>query len=51
MFSVTVSRALSVADMVATEKAGEPVTVYATYASLERIVQAHQGWGWPSGTS
>ncbi|MEY9950335.1 Helicase associated domain protein [Kitasatospora sp. GAS1066B] len=23
----------------------EPVTVYATYASLERIVQAHQGWG------
>ncbi|MFG2919010.1 Helicase associated domain protein [Kitasatospora sp. NPDC048298] len=39
------TQAPRIADLVAKEKAGEPVTVYATYASLERIVQAHQGWG------
>lgn len=36
------TQAARIADLVAAEKAGEPVTVYATYASLERIVQAHQ---------
>ncbi|MGK4585953.1 hypothetical protein [Kitasatospora sp. HPMI-4] len=33
------TQAVRIADLVAAEKAGEPVTVYATYASLERIVQ------------
>ncbi|WP_035857861.1 DEAD/DEAH box helicase family protein, partial [Kitasatospora cheerisanensis] len=37
-----------IADLVAAEKAGEPVTVYATYASLERIIQAHQQFGLPA---
>jgi predicted helicase len=36
------TQAARIADLVAAEKAGEPVTVYATYASLERIVQAHR---------
>ncbi|MDH6130025.1 DEAD/DEAH box helicase [Kitasatospora sp. GP82] len=36
------TQAARLADLVADEKAGEPVTVYATYASLERIVQAHK---------
>ncbi|MFJ3219500.1 Helicase associated domain protein [Kitasatospora sp. NPDC086801] len=36
------TQAARIADLVRAEKAGEPVTVYATYASLERIVQAHQ---------
>ncbi|WP_405363565.1 Helicase associated domain protein [Kitasatospora sp. NBC_00085] len=39
------TQAPRIADLVAKEKAGEPVTVYATYASLERIVQAHRDWG------
>lgn len=41
------TQAPRIADLVAKEKAGEPVTVYATYASLERIVQAHQLYGLP----
>ncbi|MFB8206019.1 DEAD/DEAH box helicase [Kitasatospora purpeofusca] len=41
------TQAARIADLVAKEKAGEPVTVYATYASLERIVQAHQLYGLP----
>ncbi|MFE4482943.1 DEAD/DEAH box helicase family protein, partial [Kitasatospora sp. NPDC056789] len=36
------TQAPRITDLVAAEKPGEPVTVYATYASLERIVQAHQ---------
>ncbi|MFD5463074.1 Helicase associated domain protein [Kitasatospora sp. NPDC127059] len=43
---VTTSAA-RIADLVASAKAGEPVTVYATYASLERIVQAHRLCGLP----
>ncbi|MEU3570583.1 Helicase associated domain protein [Kitasatospora sp. NPDC036755] len=39
------TQAPRIADLLPAEKPGEPVTVYATYASLERIVQAHQGWG------
>ncbi|WP_052509501.1 DEAD/DEAH box helicase [Kitasatospora griseola] len=39
------TQAARIADLVAAEKSGEPVTVYATYASLERIVQAHQLYG------
>ncbi|MFF2147945.1 Helicase associated domain protein [Kitasatospora sp. NPDC058190] len=39
------TQAPRIADLVAKEKAGEPVTVYATYASLERIVQAHRDFG------
>ncbi|WBP92042.1 DEAD/DEAH box helicase [Kitasatospora cathayae] len=39
------TQAARIADLVAKEKASEPVTVYATYASLERIVEAHQAWG------
>ncbi|MFI5648989.1 DEAD/DEAH box helicase family protein [Kitasatospora sp. NPDC051705] len=42
------TQALRIADLVAAEKPGEPgepVTVYATYASLERIVQAHRDFG------
>ncbi|MBD0695060.1 DEAD/DEAH box helicase [Streptomyces sp. CBMA123] len=42
------TQAPRIADLVATEKAGEPVTVYATYASLERIVQAHRDFGLPA---
>ncbi|PYC75785.1 helicase [Streptomyces tateyamensis] len=41
------TQAPRIADLVAKEKAGEPVTVYATYASLERIVQAHRDFGLP----
>ncbi|MFF3113601.1 Helicase associated domain protein [Kitasatospora sp. NPDC057904] len=41
------TQAPRIADLVAAEKAGEPVTVYATYASLERIVQAHHLYGLP----
>ncbi|TYC68837.1 DEAD/DEAH box helicase [Streptomyces sp. CB01881] len=37
--------AARIADLVASAKPGEPVTVYATYASLERIVQAHRDFG------
>ncbi|MFI9273432.1 Helicase associated domain protein [Kitasatospora sp. NPDC052896] len=40
--------AARIADLVGGTKAGEPVTVYATYASLERIVQAHQLHGLPA---
>ncbi|MEV6212559.1 Helicase associated domain protein [Kitasatospora sp. NPDC051914] len=42
------TQAARIADLVATEKVGEPVTVYATYASLERIVQAHRDFGLPA---
>ncbi|MFG2918375.1 Helicase associated domain protein [Kitasatospora sp. NPDC048298] len=42
------TQAPRIADLVAKEKAGEPVTVYATYASLERIVQAHRLCGLPA---
>ncbi|MFE7524635.1 Helicase associated domain protein [Kitasatospora sp. NPDC057542] len=42
------TKAPRIADLVAKEKADEPVTVYATYASLERIVQAHQLCGLPA---
>ncbi|WP_051817705.1 DEAD/DEAH box helicase [Kitasatospora sp. NRRL B-11411] len=42
------TQAARIADLVASAKAGEPVTVYATYASLERIVQAHQQCGLPA---
>ncbi|MFE7587898.1 Helicase associated domain protein [Kitasatospora sp. NPDC057512] len=42
------TQAARIADLVAVEKAGEPVTVYATYASLERIVRAHQLCGLPA---
>ncbi|MGW3077215.1 MULTISPECIES: Helicase associated domain protein [unclassified Kitasatospora] len=42
------TQAARIADLVAAEKAGEPVTVYATYASLERIVQAHRDFGLPA---
>ncbi|MFD8085344.1 Helicase associated domain protein [Kitasatospora sp. NPDC059722] len=41
------TQAPRIADLVAKENASEPVTVYATYASLERIVQAHQLYGLP----
>ncbi|MBO1416210.1 DEAD/DEAH box helicase [Streptomyces sp. FH025] len=41
------TQAARIADLVASAKAGEPVTVYATYASLERIVQAHRDFGLP----
>ncbi|MFJ5924296.1 Helicase associated domain protein [Kitasatospora sp. NPDC092948] len=42
------TQAARITDLVAKEKAGEPVTVYATYASLERIVQAHRQFGLPA---
>ncbi|MFE5586364.1 Helicase associated domain protein [Kitasatospora sp. NPDC056531] len=42
------TQAARIADLVASVKAGEPVNVYATYASLERIVQAHQLYGLPA---
>ncbi|MFE4600461.1 Helicase associated domain protein [Kitasatospora indigofera] len=42
------TQAARIADLVASAKAGEPVTVYATYASLERIVAAHQDFGLPA---
>ncbi|AXI76111.1 DEAD/DEAH box helicase [Peterkaempfera bronchialis] len=42
------TQAARIADLVAKEKADEPVTVYATYASLERIVQAHRDFRLPT---
>ncbi|MFC8452130.1 Helicase associated domain protein [Kitasatospora sp. NPDC057223] len=42
------TQAARIADLVAGEKAGEPVTVYATYASLERIVAAHKDFALPA---
>ncbi|MER7579635.1 Helicase associated domain protein [Kitasatospora sp. NPDC097691] len=39
------TQAARIADLVASAGPAEPVTVYATYASLERIVQAHQQFG------
>ncbi|MET9618124.1 DEAD/DEAH box helicase [Kitasatospora indigofera] len=42
------TQAARIADLVAQEKAGEPVTVYATYASLERIVAAHKDFALPA---
>ncbi|MDH6711366.1 putative helicase [Kitasatospora sp. MAA19] len=42
------TQAARIADLVQAEKPGEPVTVYATYASLERIVQAHRLHGLPA---
>lgn len=42
------TQAARIADLVASVKAGEPVTVYATYASLERIVKAHKECGLPA---
>ncbi|MFD0279292.1 Helicase associated domain protein [Kitasatospora sp. NPDC127111] len=42
------TQAARIADLVAKEKTGEPVTVYATYASLERIVQAHRDFDVPA---
>ncbi|MFI9365947.1 Helicase associated domain protein [Kitasatospora sp. NPDC053057] len=42
------TQAPRIADLLAKEKPGEPVTVYATYASLERIVQAHRDFGLPA---
>ncbi|MFF2956759.1 Helicase associated domain protein [Kitasatospora sp. NPDC057965] len=42
------TQAPRIADLVAKEKTGEPVTVYATYASLERIVAAHRDFGLPA---
>ncbi|MFF1873005.1 Helicase associated domain protein [Kitasatospora herbaricolor] len=42
------TQAARIADLVTKAKAGEPVTVYATYASLERIVAAHQDFALPA---
>ncbi|MER5868036.1 Helicase associated domain protein [Kitasatospora sp. NPDC002040] len=42
------TQAARIADLVASAKVGEPVTVYATYASLERIVAAHKDFGLPA---
>ncbi|GAA1236748.1 DEAD/DEAH box helicase [Kitasatospora nipponensis] len=42
------TQAARIADLIAREKPGEPVTVYATYASLERIVAAHRLCGLPA---
>ncbi|WP_162002661.1 DEAD/DEAH box helicase [Streptomyces sp. CB01881] len=42
------TQAPRIADLVVKEKAGGPVTVYATYASLERIVAAHKDFGLPA---
>ena len=39
------TQAARVTDLVNGAPDGQPVTVYATYASLERIVEAHHGWG------
>ncbi|MFJ7250097.1 Helicase associated domain protein [Kitasatospora sp. NPDC098652] len=39
------TQAVRITDLVNGAPDDQPVTVYATYASLERIVQAHQGWG------
>jgi len=42
------TQAARIADLVATVPAEQPVTLYATYASLERIVQAHQQFALPA---
>ncbi|GAA2156917.1 DEAD/DEAH box helicase [Kitasatospora kazusensis] len=42
------TQAPRIADLVAKAKTGEPVTVYATYASMERITAAHQLHGLPA---
>ncbi|MBP0454046.1 Helicase associated domain protein [Kitasatospora sp. RG8] len=42
------TQAARIADLVASAKAGEPVTVYATYASMERITAAHRQFGLPA---
>ncbi|MEU9047583.1 MULTISPECIES: DEAD/DEAH box helicase family protein [unclassified Kitasatospora] len=42
------TKAPRIADLVAAARPGEPVTVYATYASLERIVQAQGECGLPA---
>ncbi|MFE0457789.1 Helicase associated domain protein [Kitasatospora sp. NPDC058965] len=39
--------AAELADLVTRVPAGHPVTVYATYASLERLVRAHDEYGLP----
>ncbi|MFJ3794229.1 Helicase associated domain protein [Kitasatospora sp. NPDC090091] len=39
------TQAARITDLVNGAPDDQPVTVYATYASLERIVEAHQGWG------
>ncbi|MFJ9775957.1 Helicase associated domain protein [Kitasatospora sp. NPDC101157] len=41
------TQAARITDLVTSVKPGEPVTVYTTYASLERIVQAHRDFGLP----
>ncbi|WP_073818250.1 DEAD/DEAH box helicase [Kitasatospora sp. CB01950] len=42
------TQAAKLTDLVNGAPEGQPVTVYATYASLERIVQAHQQFGLPA---
>ncbi|MFF2117327.1 Helicase associated domain protein [Kitasatospora sp. NPDC058184] len=42
------TQAARIADLVAGAPDDQPVTVYATYASLERIVQAHREFGLPA---
>ncbi|MGW2871294.1 Helicase associated domain protein [Kitasatospora sp. NPDC001225] len=42
------TQAPRIADLVAGAPDDQPVTVYATYASLERIVQAHREFGLPA---
>nr|BFD96246.1 hypothetical protein KitaXyl93_76060 [Kitasatospora sp. Xyl93] len=42
------TQAARIADLVNGAPDGQPVTVYATYASLERIVQAHRDFGLPA---
>ena len=42
------TQAARIADLVAREKPGDPVTVYATYASLERIAEAHEDFALPA---
>ncbi|WP_329485022.1 Helicase associated domain protein [Kitasatospora sp. NBC_01246] len=42
------TQAARIADLVKGASDGQPVTVYATYASLERIVQAHQQFNLPA---
>ncbi|WP_051830403.1 DEAD/DEAH box helicase [Streptomyces novaecaesareae] len=41
------TQAVRIADLVRAAEPGESVTVYATYASLERIVEAHRLYGLP----
>ncbi|MER5349422.1 Helicase associated domain protein [Kitasatospora sp. NPDC002551] len=42
------TQAARIADLVGAAPEDRPVTVYATYASLERIVQAHRDFGLPA---